>query len=84
MKIEITSKWAADGREFYEWDLWDGPDRIDHVHGYAADIIAAFSKLIEWRERIANDYTDLTNETDRTGTEGVQDQIRSMGEGPTG
>ena len=56
MKIEIVSKHSNDGREFFEWSLWDGPDGIDHAHGYASDLIVAFSKLIEWRERIANDY----------------------------
>ena len=67
MKIEIYSRFTADGREYYEWDLWDGPaDRSDHAHGYASDLVQAFSKIFEWRERIAADYTDLYNndETD--------------------
>ncbi len=69
MKIEIESKRTQDGAEYYEWNLIDGPDGIDHARGYATDLIVAFSKLIEWRERIAADYTQDTenqsNETDR-------------------
>jgi hypothetical protein len=67
MKIEIVSRHTSDGREYYEWDLWDGPaDCSDHAHGYATDLIVAFSKLIEWREKIASDYNFLyqDNETD--------------------
>jgi hypothetical protein len=69
MKIEITSRSTSEGKEYYEWSLWDGPaDSSDHAHGYASDLIVAFSKLIEWRERIAADYTDLhtDNGTDST------------------
>jgi hypothetical protein len=67
MKIEIVSKSTNDGREYYEWSLWDGPaDCSDHARGYASDLIIAFSKLLEWREKIWNDYSDITfeNETD--------------------
>ena len=69
MKIEITSRFTADGREYIEWDLWDGPaDCSDHAHGYATDLVQAFSKIFEWRERIANDYADLYNsETNQPG-----------------
>jgi hypothetical protein len=65
MRIEITSRHTPDGKAFFEWSLWDGPDGIDHAHGYASDLIVAFSKLIEWRERISRDYDDLyqDNET---------------------
>jgi hypothetical protein len=73
MKIEIESKRTQDGADYFEWDLLDGPDGIDHAHGYATDLITAFSKLIEWRERIAADYTQDTepqiNETDCRPTE---------------
>ena len=67
MKIEIYNRFTADGREYYEWDLWDGPaDSSDHAHGYASDLVQCFSKIFEWRERIAADYNDLYNndETD--------------------
>jgi hypothetical protein len=67
MKIEIKNRFTADGREYYEWDLWDGPaDSQDHAHGYATDLITSFCKLLEWRERIAADYAflDSNNETD--------------------
>jgi hypothetical protein len=57
MQIEITNRFTSDGKEFFEWDLWDGPaDCSDHAHGYATDLITAFSKLIEWKERIDRDY----------------------------
>lgn len=59
MRIEITNHFTPDGREYIEWSLYDGPDGIDHARGYATDLITAFSKLMEWRERIANDYNDL-------------------------
>jgi hypothetical protein len=56
MQIEITNRFTSDGKEFFEWSLWDGPDGIDHVHGYASDLVQAFSKILEWRERIGADY----------------------------
>jgi hypothetical protein len=79
MKIEIINHFTADGREYLKWDLWDGPDGIEHAHGFAIDLIQCFSKILEWRERIAADYaaeifpdienakqpstTDINNET---------------------
>lgn len=71
MKVEILNRNTSDGREFYEWSLWDGPDGIEEVHGYATDLITAFSKIIEWRERIAADYAQdiiTTNDTDNEPT----------------
>jgi hypothetical protein len=56
MKIEINNHFAADGKEFYYWTLYDGPDGIDEVKGFATDLIEVFSKIIEWRERIGADY----------------------------
>jgi hypothetical protein len=57
MKIEIVSRFTNDGKEFFEWDLFDGPaDCSDHAHGYATDLVTAFSKVMEWHERIASDY----------------------------
>ncbi len=68
MKVKIDDRFTPDGKAFFEWYLWDGPDGIEEVHGYATDLITAFSKIIEWRERIAADYTQdtlpQTNETD--------------------
>lgn len=67
MRIEITSRFTPEGKEFFEWDLWDGPaDCSDHAHGYATDLITAFSKILEWHERIGADYaqellTDMQN-----------------------
>lgn len=67
MKISIVNKFTAEGREYIEWDLWDGPDGADHAHGYASDLVQAFSKIFEWRERIAADYANdyHSNETDQ-------------------
>jgi len=65
MKIEILNQFTADGREYYRWDLYDGPDGIDHAQGFATDLVQAFSKIFEWRERISRDYiTEPNNETD--------------------
>jgi hypothetical protein len=66
MKIEINNHYAADGKEFYYWTLYDGPDDIDEAKGFAVDLIEAMSKILEWRERIARDYNNDTNnnETD--------------------
>jgi len=80
MKIEIVDRFTPEGRVFYEWNLWDGPDGIDHAHGYASDLVQAFSKIFEWRERIAADYvaeveSDLENArqflTNRTNNETI-------------
>lgn len=69
MKIEIHSRFTPDGKEYYEWWLEEGPvDSPDHAHGFATDLIVAFSKLIEWRERIAADYNDLDTDNEPTGT----------------
>jgi|LauGreDrversion4_2_1035121.scaffolds.fasta_scaffold419370_2 hypothetical protein len=79
MKINISNHFSPEGKEYYRWELWEGPnDSSDYARGYAVDLITAFSKLIEWRERINADYAaeiaeDLetlkefttNNETDR-------------------
>jgi hypothetical protein len=57
MRVEIVNHFTPDGREYIEWDLYDGPNGIDHAHGYATDLVQAFSKIFEWRERIGADYT---------------------------
>jgi len=59
MKINIINRFTSDGREYIEWDIWDGPaDHSDHAHGYAVDLVQAFSKIFEWHERISMDYAD--------------------------
>jgi hypothetical protein len=64
MQIEINNHFTPDGKEFYYWTLYDGPDGIDEVKGFATDLIEVFSKIIEWRERIGADYSkDLLEET---------------------
>jgi hypothetical protein len=56
MLVNITNSFTNDGKEYYKWELYDGPDGIEHVHGFATDLITAFSKVMEWRERIGADY----------------------------
>jgi hypothetical protein len=56
MKVKIIDRFTPSGKIFYEWWLFDGPDGIEHVHGFATDLITAFSKVMEWRERIGADY----------------------------
>jgi len=58
MKVKILNKFTPDGKEFFEWWLWDGPNGVEEVHGYASDLVVAFSKIVEWRERIAADYVE--------------------------
>jgi hypothetical protein len=58
MKIEILNHFTPDGKEFYYWTLYDGPDGIDEVKGFAMDLIEVFSKIVEWRERIGADYAE--------------------------
>ena len=58
MKIEIINHFTPDGKEFYYWTLYDGPDGIDEVKGFAMDLIEVFSKIVEWRERIGADYAE--------------------------
>ena len=73
MLIKIINRFTETGREFIEWDLWDGPDGIDHAHGYATDLVQAFSKIFEWHERIANDYNDTHETNDETLPPGYKD-----------
>lgn len=62
MRIEIINKFTPDGREYIEWDFWYGPaDGTDHAHGYAIDLVQAFAKIFEWKERIDRDYADEFN-----------------------
>ena len=59
MKISIVNKFTPAGREYIEWDFWYGPaDGADHAHGYAIDLVQAFAKIFEWKERIDRDYAD--------------------------
>lgn len=58
MKLEINNHFDLVGREYFEYTLYDGPDGIEKVHGYATDLIVVFTKVLEWRERIARDYVE--------------------------
>jgi len=66
MKIEINNHFSADGKQFYYWTLYDGPDGIDEVKGFATDLIEVFSKIVEWRERIGRDYAEESLEDMKT------------------
>lgn len=58
MKIVITTQFTNDGQQFFYWTLADGPDGIDEARGFGTDLIHVFSKILEWRERIARDYCE--------------------------
>ena len=61
MKIKIDNHFTTSGKEYFRFELWDGPDGIEHVQGFAIDLIETFSKILEWRERIGADYVaDVT------------------------
>lgn len=62
MKVTIVNNFTPGGQEFYEWSLYDGPDGAEEVRGYAVDLITAFSKVLEWHERIASDYAAEVSE----------------------
>jgi len=65
MQIEIVNHFTNTGKEFFRFELYDGPDGIEHVSGFASDLVEAFSKIIEWRERISQDYyNEIEDETD--------------------
>jgi len=66
MKIQIVNRFTEAGKEYIEWDLYEGPDGIEHAHGYAVDLIHAFSKILEWQERIFRDYIDELTENNET------------------
>jgi hypothetical protein len=55
MKIEIKSQ-IFEGREYLEFLLHDGPQEREKIRGYATDLIVAFTKIIEWHERIESEY----------------------------
>ncbi len=66
MLIKVTDCYTAKGKEYFRFDLYDGPDGIEHVSGFALDLVETFSKILEWRERIARDYV---HDLDETGDE---------------
>lgn len=70
MEIRITSATYEDGKEYYEYSLSDGPGNIEKVHGYAVDLILAFTKIIEWREKISRDYDVEPSEWDDNPDQG--------------
>jgi hypothetical protein len=65
MRIKITNHFA-NGKEYFRFNLLDGPDEAVEVKGFSVDLIETFTKIIEWRERIATDYLEETLEDDET------------------
>lgn len=63
MKLEITNFFNDHGKEFFKYELLDGPNDEEKVQGYASDLIVAFTKVLEWRERISRDY-DLVDKSE--------------------
>lgn len=57
MKVEIINHFP-EGREVFYWTLYDGPDGIDKVSGWAVSLEEALTKILQWRQRISNDYFD--------------------------
>jgi len=57
MKIEVESH-DHEGQIYFEFVLQDGPGNRERVRGYATDLIVAFTKVIEWHERIEREYRD--------------------------
>ena len=57
MKINIVNHLDGE-KEFFEWELSDGPEEFETVKGYSTDLINAFTKILEWRERIKKDYLE--------------------------
>lgn len=55
MKISITNQ-SHNDKEYFEWELEDGPEEFEKVKGYSTDLINVFTKILEWRERIRSDY----------------------------
>jgi len=67
MKITIDQRFTDKGEPYYHFEMFDGPDGIEHIRGYATSLETAFVKLIEWREKISAEYyaeeTSTDNET---------------------
>jgi hypothetical protein len=63
MKISIDNRFTDKGEPYYYFEMFDGPDGIEHIRGYATSLEAAFVKLIEWREKISAEYYTDENET---------------------
>jgi hypothetical protein len=73
MLIEIHNEFADNGKEYFRFKLYDGPDGIEEVSGVAIDLPEAFAKIIEWRFRISQEYTEAT-EDETIGQRDCQDQ----------
>lgn len=40
----------------YDWKLWDGPEGVDHMHGYCNTLKECFAAIESARRSIAEDY----------------------------
>ena len=72
MKIEIYDLWRG-GNTVYFWTLYDGPNSIDKVSGYATSLEEAATKILDWRQRIANDYIESIASDEESCSETVGD-----------
>lgn len=59
MKIEINYNPQEHN---YTWQVWDGPDGIDHAKGTELTLGACFEKIVEFR--LVNGLTYCENDTD--------------------
>jgi len=72
MKIEVKSQ-TFEGRNYFEFILQDGPGDRERVKGYATDLIVAFTKIIEWHERIEREYkVEEGIPLDQEGYDGIE------------
>jgi hypothetical protein len=51
--------------------LYDGPDGVDKVSGYATSLEEAATKILDWRQRIANDYIESISSDEESSGETV-------------
>ena len=78
MNIEICDLYRG-GQTVYFWTLYDGPDGIDKVSGYATSLEEVVTKILDWRQRIANDYISSLS------PEELGETVReTVGDGETG
>lgn len=61
MNIEIASYYCQEEqREKYTWDLYDGPDGIDHYYGVEDSLSKCMEEII--KKRIINSLTYTDND----------------------
>ena len=61
------------GNTVYFWTLYDGADGIDKVSGCGTSLEEAATKILDWRQRIANDYIESIASDEESSGETVGD-----------